>query len=132
MLVTPSWADLCAGERARLGYFRLREGDPGGVVARRSPLSMERLSPSGRGVPSRDPPNPLFCRGKIKGHYYNYIITKRSLKLTLVPATLPSISLCLHPTTNVLTATEHYNFMSLPKTEQLLLIVYNTIYKKNV
>ena len=40
--------------------------------------------------------------------------------------TLPSISLCLHPTTNVLTATEHYNFMSLPKTEQLLLIVFST------
>ncbi len=44
--------------------------------------------------------------------------------LTLVPATLPSISLCLHPTTNVLTVTEHYHFMSLPKTEQLLLIVF--------
>ena len=73
MLVTPSWADLCAGERARLGYFRLREGDPGGVVARRSPLSMERLSPSGRGVPSRDPPNPLFCRGQRKKVMYLFI-----------------------------------------------------------
>ena len=56
LLPDPSCLSLWAAERAMAGYFLLRDGEPGGVLARRSPLSMDRLSPSGRlGVPSREP-----------------------------------------------------------------------------
>ena len=56
LLPDPSCLSLWAGERAMAGYFLLRDGEPGGVLPKRSPLSTERLSPSGRlGVPSREP-----------------------------------------------------------------------------
>ena len=56
LLPDPSCLSLWAGERAMAGYFLLRDGEPGGVLPKMSPLSTERLSPSGRlGVPSREP-----------------------------------------------------------------------------
>ena len=51
---------------------------------------------------------------------------------------IPSISLyayihiCLHPTTNVLTATEHYNFLSLPKQNSYFSLFFIIQYTKNM
>ena len=64
LLPDPSCLSLWDGERAMAGYFLLRDGEPGGVLLKRSPLSTERLSPSGRlGVPSREPIALLRYRG---------------------------------------------------------------------